>query len=619
MYFMKSAALLIFILASFPASAQEYLAPLLENNSLKKALVSSPPKNPAKPTRRTFPFFEDFTQDDVFPSPLQWTDRYVYINNTMTEHQRSRGVATFDALNQDGVPYDTLVSYNQVNADSLTSVPIDLSGFSPSDSVYLSFLYQPKGLGFAPKATDSLMLFLLPSNGIWRKVWAVTGTTLTSFRQVMIPITDTGYFNSGFQLRWVNKATMGISNAHWHLDYIRIDKDRHIRDTAIQDMAFTYPPTPILNDFTAMPYRHFSTNPSGFLANNHAPTLYNNGTTAQQVATGYQAKVLPAGTLLGSGNNTTTVFPYEHIASPFSIYNTGTFDPAGKLTFENKYYCSSSYPGEAKANDTIVYRQEFDNYFAYDDGSAEQSYFLKLLDNAPGMTAVEYALYTPDTLRGIAIQFARQVPSAAQKEFAIGVYRSIGLNGGTDELIYREDFLFPEYGNTDDAWTHYAFEQPVLLNTGIFYIAIIQPAGGLSDSLYIALDKNRKGANHRYYNIEGVWESSQLDGALMLRPLVGSPLPPTHIPVIPEVVPEWSIAPNPSSDHIRLSIPQMDNNNTLFEYTITDVLGRNVLQGKVHPNETISLQTLRKGTYFLRLKDASGKEFIPRNCKKSQL
>jgi hypothetical protein len=585
--------------------AQENTGPLYENPDLQKGIKKENPGTAAKPTALTLPFFEDFTDYAVYPSQDRWMDELVYINNTMGVNMISRGVATFDALDKKGLPYDSVTAYHQLYADSLTSQPIDLSSNAPVDSVYLSFFYQPKGNGFAPKPADSLMLFLLKSNGTWEKVWSRAGDSLQPFRQVMIPVTDTGYFYDNFQFRWVNLATKGISDSHWNLDYIRLDKNRTYDDTEIRDIAFTKAPQTILNDFSAMPFRHFKTNPASFLATNLTATLRNNGTTLQNIPAGYTAKVVATGTNLGSGTAAAPLSPDTDFDRTFPMYNAGGFtpaDPNGKVVYEHKYYCSSNYPGESKTNDTAVFQQVFDNYFAYDDGSAEQSYFLNLLPGAPGTTAVEYAVYAPDTLRGIAIRFARQVPSAAQKEFSIVVYKNIAFNGGTNELLYQEDYLVPAYGDSVNKLSVYAFEHPQFLNTGVFYIGIVQPAGGISDSLHIALDVNRSGGNHRYFNVDGTWQSSQLNGALLLRPLVGPALPVTGINDKNKNQFEWTLAPNPTLDHLHLMI----NGTGTFQYVISDVQGRIIQTGKTGNNGDIATGNLQPGMYFIKVGNDKG-------------
>lgn len=607
MAFLRNILFLLFTVITLAAQAQEFVIPLQEN-AVIYARSKTSSGTAQKPTALTLPFFEDFTDYDPYPNPERWSDRYVYVNNTMGRDPVSRGVATFDALNEKGaVYYDTTSNYSQIYADSLTSLTIDLSGRQPADSLYLSFFYQRKGFGFSPKQTDSLMLYLLKSNGVWEQVWSMQGDTgIAPFRQVMIPITDTSYFSEKFQMRWLNKATIGISNSHWNLDYIRLDQGRSQADTPLRDIAFTKDPASILNDFSAMPFRHFKTNPAAFLNTSLTSSLRNNGGSTPNIPVGYTAKVQGAGTILGSGNTNATLAPQTQQTISFPMYNAGSYNPPnpnGKVTYENTFYCNSNYPGESKINDTILYNQVFDNYFAYDDGTAEQSYFLNLQANAPGYTAVEYALYAPDTLRGVAIRFARTLPGSETKEFSIGVFQNIAVNGGTDVLIHQENFLYPSFVDTANKFTIYSFTNPIGMPSGVFFIALIQPAGGTSDSLQIALDANRTGGNHRYFKVLNNWEPSQLDGALMFRPVVGSTLP---LGISEHAVPElkWAVHPNPATDHLTLSLPGLGKSKTT--YTITDVQGKAILNGQARDNGDIDIRNLAPGIYFIRITSEAG-------------
>ncbi|WP_162903070.1 T9SS type A sorting domain-containing protein [Taibaiella koreensis] len=596
---------LLLLATTFTAGAQEHLGPLMENTALQHQPAA--PHGPLrKPTALALPFFEDFTDNAPYPSAERWTDRYVYINNTMGRDMVSRGVATFDALNALGHPYyDTVSNYTTIYADSLTSLPFALSGRAPVDSVYLSFFYQPRGNGFSPKPYDSLMLFFLRSNGTWVKVWSVNGDTAQlPFRQVMIPLNDTGYFNDNFRMRWINTATIGISNSHWNLDYIRVDAGRNLYDTTVRDVAFTKEPASILNDFSAMPFRHFKTNPASFLAANLVSTLKNYGPLTPNIPTGFRATT--GATNLGSGTANVSLPSRQETDALYPMYNAGTFTPGNpndRVVYDNLFYCTGSYPGESRANDTIRSQQVFDNYFAYDDGTAEQSYFLNLQPGAPGATAVEYAVYQPDTLRGIAIRFAPVLPKATLKEFSIGVYRDIAINGGTDDLLYQEEFLLPDYPDTVNKFSVYAFEQPVLLNTGTFYISIVQPAGGVSDSLQIALDANRTGANHRYFKVSNNWEPSLLDGALLLRPLLGARLPVGIKATEPPAI-AWSLSPNPANDRVHIHIPRLGT--AMATYTLTDVQGKNLLIGSLKADTDIDISSLAPGMYFVNIHTAAG-------------
>lgn len=593
----KKLVLSCILLSAFSATAQEYTAPLQDNAVLQQA--AQPATGMQRPTLLTLPFFEDFSNNNVYPVPERWTDHYVFISNTMALQPISEGAATFDGLNEVGVPYDSLIAFNVMNADSLTSQPIDLSSYVASDSLYLSFFYQPKGNGFAPKLSDSFLLFLLQSNGVWQQTWKVAGDSVAHWQQVMIPVKDTGFFHDHFQMRWVNKATMGISNSHWHLDYIRLDANRNMSDSLINDVTMSNASSTLLGDFSAMPYRHFKTDPSSFLATQVTSTLHNNSNTGLSHTVNFEAKLVSNGNVLHTSNASTVSTAYSFNDVSFATYALPDIAEDSRFSIEHKYYSSGSFPDEPKENDTIRQVQHFENYFAYDDGTAEQSYFLNLLPSAPGRTAVEYALYTPDTLRGIAIQFARQVPSGANKEFSIAVFRNIAINGGQDELIYQEDFILPKYSDTAQGFVTYAFEQPQIMDEGIFYIALVQPAGGISDSLYFALDVNRTTGNHRYFDVGTGWASSQIQGALLLRPLVGPALPLTAVNEQERQVFTCTLQPNPTTAQITVTVN--DPQATTMNYMVYDMAGKKVLEGNLKSGEVIPTGHLKPGTYIFQL------------------
>mgnify|MGYP000632629706 CR=1 FL=1 len=216
--FLSILSLLIFVSNLF---AQEQLSTFYRNDRN----VSFDHSVFAKTTALALPFFEDFTNYETFPNPLKWKDALVYINNSFPINPISRGVATFDGLNTFGVPYDSVNKYAAIYADSLTSQIIDLSNYTPNDSIYLSFYYQPGGYGFEPDLNDSLMLFFKLNNGLWNKVWAKEGSSTTDFKQVLIPVSNAIYLNANFQFRFINKVTMQTNDDHWHLDYIKINNE----------------------------------------------------------------------------------------------------------------------------------------------------------------------------------------------------------------------------------------------------------------------------------------------------------------------------------------------------------------------------------------------------------
>lgn len=589
-------SLLIFVSNLF---AQEQLSTFYRNNRN----VSFDHSAFAKTTALTLPFFEDFTNYETFPNPLKWKDALVYINNSFPINTISRGVATFDGLNTFGVPYDSVNKYAAIYADSLTSQIIDLSNYTPNDSIYLSFYYQPGGYGFEPDLNDSLMLFFKLNNGLWNKVWAKEGSSTTDFKQVLIPVSNAIYLNANFQFRFINKVTMQTNDDHWHLDYIKINSNRTCTDTLINDLAFTQRPDFLLNDYTSMPYNQFQAAVNSNWLTEHKVYLRNNTTNTITNSFNYRAKEKSTGFIFSGFSNFTTSIPSITTANLALLNYTPNYTPTpnqDKVVFEQTYY-TASIPSQNTINDTIVSQQVFDNYLAYDDGSAEKSYYLNLFNTLPGKIAIEHQLYTSDTLRGVAIQFGRQIPSNANKYFSIAIMKALaGINGASkDSIIYKEDFFFPRFRDSINGFWIYTFANPITMPVGSFYVSTIQPAMSGSDSLYFGLDANRTMANHQYYNVLNSWQSSQIDGAVMIRPLLGKAIVSTAIANPKYINYTMSISPNPAHDLISI---QSENNLTQLEIysTIGSLIYSSTLFGT---NSNISIGAFEPGLYFVRCYD----------------
>lgn len=592
-FFLSLIATLLFVSSIYAQESVGAFYRINDQVNINKAAYS-------KTTALSLPFFEDFTNYETFPNPLKWKDALVYINNTFPINPISRGVATFDGLNAYGVPYDSVNKYASIYADSLSSQQIDLSSYTANDSIYLSFYYQPGGYGFEPDLNDSLMLFFKLGNGLWNKVWAKEGASSTDFKQVLIPITNPIYLTSNFQFRFINKVTMLTNDDHWHVDYIKINSNRTSTDTLINDLAFARNPDFLLSDYTHMPYNQFQAAINSNWLSEHKVYLRNNTSNTITNSFNYKAKELSTGLVFAGFSNFTTSIPTNTTANLALLTYTPTYTAAAnqdKVVFEQTYY-TAPIANQNTINDTVVTKQVFDNYLAYDDGSAEKSYFLNLFNTLPGKIAIEHQLFTNDTLRGLAIQFGRQIPTNANKYFSIAIMKTLaGINGAIkDSIIYKEDFFFPRFRDSINGFWIYTFSNPVYLPVGSFYVSTIQPAMSGSDSLYFGLDANRTLANHQYYNVLNTWQSSQIDGALMIRPLLGKAIVTTSVATPRPTNFEISISPNPAHDHISL---QSDYTNTKVEiYTILgNLLYTKTLEGS---NSIIPIATFQPGQYFVR-------------------
>ena len=111
------------------------------------------------------PFFDDFSTTTIFPNQKLWDGRSAFVNKDFPYMPVNLGVATLDAIDSSGRVYKD-ASWVPFKADQLMSQPIRLDSIfspvarklTPEDSLYLSFYYQPQGVGDAPESHDSLLL-----------------------------------------------------------------------------------------------------------------------------------------------------------------------------------------------------------------------------------------------------------------------------------------------------------------------------------------------------------------------------------------------------------------------------------------------------------------------------
>jgi len=581
--------------------AQEVVAPLRANPALAAAPAAMPVR--AKTTAVTLPFFEDFTDYSLYPNAGRWDDRQVYVNNTMALGAVSRGVATFDALNERGRPYDTTNAFAVRYADSLTSVEIDLTDVTPADSLYLSFFYQAQGAGFSPEAGDSLMLYFRTTGGIWRKMWSVAGSTLTPFRQVLVPVRDTIFFGAAFRFRFVNKASINLNDDVWNLDYIRLAAGRSAVDTMLNDPATTAQPTGLLQDYTAMPLRQYNAAPPAqYRATALLYTVRNNSTATLAQPDGYVSTVAGAGAV-GSATGTVSASPQATVIRSFPNNVTVPASGPAPLVVQSRFYFGDVGGGNSRVNDTILHEQVFDNYLAYDDGTAERSYFLNLFPTLPGKVAIEHRLFTADTLRGLSILFGQQVPTASGKFFTIAIYRTLaGVNGGTaDNVVYQQEFQQPAFTDTVNLPRVYPFALPVVMPAGTFYVGLIQPAVSGSDSLYYALDANRVGSNHAYFNVLDQWQSSGVAGALMVRPLLGGPLRLAVEDATVVAAPTFELYPNPGTSVLNIRGAQR------IAYRVSNMQGQVLATGAlVGDGQAVDTRGWPPGVYLVQVQHGAG-------------
>lgn len=547
-----------------------------------------------------------------------WLDQDVYINRSFGLYPPSIGVATFDGMDENGVPYsDDLDAYG--GADSLTSAYINLSNHEPSDSVLLSFFYQMEGRGDLPNTDDSLVLEFKDLRGEWIKVWpSKIFVPQSQFEQVFIMIEDEEYFHNNFQFRFRNKATITGILDHWNLDYVRLRDDASVKDSTFGDISIAYVPKSFVKDYTAMPWSHYDSIldvPDGlmdvaFYSNMKDENIYElnrviinpqqDSFTLAKSATVpndlYDLYADPISGYLTANTLNDTLFYYTGLLASKSLDD---------VEFEIQYIFMPQVGDggvvvydENRNNDTIIAYQTFADYYAYDDGSAEFAYGVSSPVEGAKL-ALNYNFKQVDTLRGFYVHWARKNANLSNESFKFTVWTQLGDNDELEEeVLYSNSIDYLSYTDSINAWMYYELDSMLVLDTGSYFVGWEQIS---LEKLNIGFDINTNARGNLFFNTNGTWQSSKLEGSIMLRPSFGSATINNIVDI--ESI-DASVYPNPFEDVLNLELNQ---NAT---YRIYDIGGRLQLSGDLFSGNTkLDMSNLERGIYFIQF-NQEGKQQI---------
>ncbi len=561
----------------------------------------------------SLPFFDDFSKDNPVPDANLWLDKQVYISQTMPAQPPSLGAAVFDGLDEFGLAYDIdrLVTDT---TDVLTSNYIDLT--NPTDSVYLSFYWQPAGNGEAPENNDSLQLqFYNDSTDEWDFAWSTLGDDSSVFQLEMIPV-PTGYYSDSFQFRFRSFGAQAGAFDTWLLDYVRLDDNRDRFDTLplLKDPAFTRPHPSLIQGYEAIPFFHYDNTVASVLNKQQITFHYQENPNTPPP---YSPDPIPLNLGIYSiteGGNTLASDPNgnDQLDNGLGFFQEeeysiiyDPFVPAGlprASEFEIETY--QTYDGTALlfgSNDTLERKQVFSNYYAYDDGTAERAYHVS--DNAGGIIVTRYVIQSlADSLKGLYLYFFPAEFDISLNEFKLVVYEenSLGIPGN---LIYESDSVYTPAFSPTNFYLPYAFDQAVPLNQTNIYVGIRQIK---NTKLPIGFDRNTRGKSKAFYGdiAAGQLFQSFQKGTLMMRPYLRyNPADLSVSHPLPEQL-QVSVYPNPASDLIHFQVPSDYED---YEFCLYDIQGTPVWQSKVQPELNIPA-VIRPGIYVLQISDARGKK-----------
>lgn len=610
------------LLFPFIVNAQEVLIPLSDNPIIKKHLIQNPGAQfrLASAIPLDLPVIDDFSSVKVYPDPLIWSDNYVFINDDFPRNPLTVGVATFDGLDAEGNAYDNSVQTASGPCDTLTSQPVFLltkpasaggGQYTLADSITLSFYYQKKGWGDSPETTDSLVVeYLNASTGVWYKQWFATGGTSggqdSIWNRVELRILDVNYLQDGFKFRFRNFGARTGNLDQWHIDYVRLYKAYNNNtgqmDTSLVDVAFTQPGRSLLNNHTSIPWEHFifpSTDQQGLIKDSSTVYYRVNDNFANDVGFNNRIFDFNMNYVAGNGAANGNIFPGRpnniNLSYTFpvdSVFpNTPSVTPDSNYFWVLDYFSNSNAFGGLKSNDTIRYKQEFYNYYSYDDGTAEAGYDLI---NAPGgRLAMKFDILKPDTLRAVRFAFVQQALDVSTKLFTIKIYSSLN----PETVIYQELNQRPAYIDQINGYATYVLDQVVPVS-GTIYVGFQQVGG---DGLHLGYDRNMVSNSNMFFNISGSWNTVLVaPGTFMIRPVMGDT---TLFVGLDEqqVLADVSVYPNPAKDNLYL---KADFTGRIHSVIISDIHGREIM---VQPySERYDISRFSSGVYFITVRYDKG-------------
>ncbi len=586
--------------------AQLHLTPLphptLQNATATRTENSGCPNDTL---RLKLPFFDDFSQTK---NGIADTSRWqcgsgVFINNTMATRTASFNMASFDGIAANGKPYnfDTPVAVGIT--DVLTSKPMDMrnnSGGFPK--VVLSFYLQPQGYGERPDKGDVFQVLGKTVEGRWDIIRQYEARDdWKEFEYQSIPVIDAKFFHIDFQLRFQIVGRQSGLYDVWNLDYVYLDNNRDASRTSVIDLTMSIAPDYLLKDYTAMPITHFYEKTSllrdtinatmNQLDNqNPNPVFYN--VILSDVLT--KAKL---GNLLVRDSSILAKTQQIRVQGfPFKFPNIIPKNRT-KLYLKTDFQLNT---GEKIAtlgintltNDTLSTTTVLDNYYAYDDGSAEYGVSF---NQKFGKIACEFDNAKADFLTHIDIYFPQLGVNLSRETYNLYVWQKVNIGGGSnkDSTLLVQNIIL-NYSDSLNKYTRIPLNRVINLKTGKFYIGVEQ----LSDkNLTLGFDKNIDNTKKIYVNVNNQWLQPQnISGSLMIRPVFR----PATVTAADDNIEEESIAtiyPNPTSGAITIA------GKSIEKIQIYNSVGQFIAEQTVQSPESVQfeLSHLPTGLYLVYL------------------
>ena len=593
-----------------------------------------------RPAALGLPFFDDFTRPlDGQPSPLRWqpaaTDypdgsglneqHYggggAYVSNRLAVEPLTRGTATLDGLRANGQPYSPGSASFYSATDTLTSQPIDLSTYSTTSQLYLSYAWQAGTLAGGPVSSGSgtpvfLQLEFLDNVGRWNVIWTYNGEGKTTrFRQQIFPLGQADYLHRGFRFRFRASGNQSSTRDAFGLDYIYLNANRAANDTVFQDIATSRGLSSPLQNYTAMPawqYAASSASPLNGAMNATVNNLLVSGNPTPISWLGSVRELTPGG--FGPATWVAGNQPLLAGARQVVIAGDARTAPLPAAGTPRRYrYALALQTNETNpltlANDTTYRDLELADYYAFDDGTAEAFLTLPALSTGP----VTYFAYPITAARGDQVKAIRLAPvfnniptSQGGENFqnrAVTVAVWADNNGQPADAPLATATMALDQKLIGNVFYDVSFSAPVSVS-GRFYIGYGQASGG--QFLPYGFDLNNPlTAPPLFYNKQGQWTKPPLTtpGTLMMRAVMNNNVLATRAQQATNA--QFGLYPNPAPTGTTVAV----SGPAFRRAAVLDVLGRPVWQQPAAEAGQPTLRlpaTLAGGVYLVQLTLADG-------------
>lgn len=560
----------------------------------------------AKAQGKLLPFFDDFSKVGLTsPDAELWNESGVLLNNSLVQNPPSMFVVTFDGRKKDGKPYNFIDKGAYGPTDRLESKPLDLSKLSPKDSVAISFFWQSKGNGDLPEKEDSLLLYFKNRNNQFVKVWAnETLEKVGLFKQSFVFLQDISFFHADFQFAFQAVGRQSGPFDAWHLDYVYLDKNRTQAIDYYEDIAVQNLTTSLFKNYRSMPIQQYWFQKEDAI--NDSLTVFYNDLRRK----GDGSRITVRWKIEDSDNK-----KYLDFTPPNLYFLSGSGSQSirfqEKPVFENKktilkygyklLATDNQKPlvgnVDFSRNDSLYHEAVLDNYFAYDDGSAEVG---ADINTKFGSIAIQFVASIPDTLGAVQFNFSPYFRDITNEGFLLQIFS--GKNGKPNEVLHQQP-LKVVYTETINGFVEYTLSKSIAVKD-TFFVSWTR----LSDNtLAVGLDKNSpQFSKNILYKDGSDWKSGEtLNGAFLVRAVMGfrtngedekNEVLALEEPTTPI---GFVVFPNPAQNEIHWKTEEA------VDVTVFSETGRLLLEVKNKINK-MDISSLQTGLYLFHFKGKSG-------------